>query len=95
MTSVAIIPQERIMQGILLIRGQKVLLDADLALLYGVTKRGGRKLRPPQKALKQWKNGTTNNLRSCLRQFVNFLVIRKSQNVRSASMSKNRNLYNL
>ena len=30
------IPTERIEQAILLIRGQKVMLDADLALLYGV-----------------------------------------------------------
>ena len=31
-----LIPAERIEQGILLIRGQKVILDADLAELYGV-----------------------------------------------------------
>jgi hypothetical protein len=37
------IPFERIEQAILLIRGQKVMLDADLAALYGV----------PTKALKQ------------------------------------------
>jgi hypothetical protein len=35
-----IVPEERITQGILMIRGQKVMLDADLAALYGVpTKR--------------------------------------------------------
>ncbi len=35
-----IVPYERIEQRILLIRGQKVMLDADLAVLYGVkTKR--------------------------------------------------------
>lgn len=33
----SIIPMERIEQRILLIRGQKVMLDADLAELYGVT----------------------------------------------------------
>ena len=33
----ALIPAERIEQAILLIRGHKVLLDSDLALLYGVT----------------------------------------------------------
>lgn len=33
----ALIPAERIERAILLIRGQKVLLDADLAELYGVT----------------------------------------------------------
>lgn len=33
------IPSERIERTILLIRGQKVMLDADLALLYGVTTR--------------------------------------------------------
>ena len=34
---VAIVPYERIEQGILLIRGQKVMIDSDLAMLYGVT----------------------------------------------------------
>ena len=33
----SIIPVERIERAILLIRGQKVMLDADLAALYGVT----------------------------------------------------------
>ena len=32
-----IIPIERVAQSILWIRGQKVLLDSDLAVLYGVT----------------------------------------------------------
>ena len=32
----AVIPGERIARAILLIRGQKVMLDADLAALYGV-----------------------------------------------------------
>ena len=32
----ALIPTERIEQAILLIRGQKVMLDRDLAKLYGV-----------------------------------------------------------
>ncbi len=32
----AIVPVERVAQSILLIRGQKVLLDADLAQMYGV-----------------------------------------------------------
>ena len=32
-----IVPEERIARGILVIRGHKVLLDADLADLYGVT----------------------------------------------------------
>ena len=32
----SLIPVERIERAILLIRGQKVMLDADLALLYGV-----------------------------------------------------------
>lgn len=36
MTKQALIPIERIEQAILLIRGQKVMLDRDLALLYGV-----------------------------------------------------------
>ena len=36
----AIVPYERIEQRILLIRGQKVMIDTDLAMLYGVpTKR--------------------------------------------------------
>jgi hypothetical protein len=34
--STALIPAERIERAILLIRGQKVLLDSDLAELYGV-----------------------------------------------------------
>jgi hypothetical protein len=34
---VALIPPERIEQSILLIRGQKIMLDRDLAYLYGVT----------------------------------------------------------
>jgi len=33
----ALIPRERIEQTILLIRGHKVMLDSDLAHLYGVT----------------------------------------------------------
>ncbi len=40
MTSEALIPAERIASRILILRGQRVLLDADLAALYGVkTKR--------------------------------------------------------
>jgi hypothetical protein len=35
-TSAALVPAERIERAILLIRGQKVLLDSDLAGLYGV-----------------------------------------------------------
>jgi hypothetical protein len=35
--SKSLIPTERIEQSILLIRGQKVILDVDLAQLYGVT----------------------------------------------------------
>lgn len=35
----AIVPMERIRQSILLIRGQKVMLDRDLAALYGVETR--------------------------------------------------------
>jgi hypothetical protein len=34
-----LIPSERIERGILIIRGQKVMLDADLAELYGVSTR--------------------------------------------------------
>jgi hypothetical protein len=37
------VPLERIRQAILLVRGQKVMLDRDLAVLYGI----------PTKALKQ------------------------------------------
>lgn len=40
MASTALIPLDRIERGILLIRGQRVMIDADLATLYGVkTKR--------------------------------------------------------
>ena len=37
MAEVVSIPAERIAQAILLIRGEKVLLDGELAKLYGVT----------------------------------------------------------
>ena len=37
MANVELIPAERIERAILLIRGQKVMLDRDLAELYGVT----------------------------------------------------------
>jgi hypothetical protein len=37
MTSTALIPLEHIERRILLIRGQKVMLDTDLALLYGIS----------------------------------------------------------
>ena len=33
----SLIPAERIERAILFLRGQKVMLDADLASLYGVT----------------------------------------------------------
>jgi hypothetical protein len=36
---VAFVPSERIERSILLIRGQKVMLDRDLAQLYGVETR--------------------------------------------------------
>lgn len=39
MTMKALIPKERIEKAILLIRGQRVMLDADLARVYGVTTR--------------------------------------------------------
>jgi hypothetical protein len=35
--SAALIPMERIMGSIILVRGQKVLLDSDLAKMYGVS----------------------------------------------------------
>jgi hypothetical protein len=35
-TNTSLIPRERIERAILLIRGEKVMLDADLADLYGV-----------------------------------------------------------
>lgn len=37
--NVALVPLERIERSILLIRGQKVMLDRDLAQLYGVETR--------------------------------------------------------
>lgn len=46
MAKEVLIPAERIEQAILLIRGQKVMLDADLAELYGVpTKRLNEQVR--------------------------------------------------
>jgi len=38
-TSDAIVPAERIQRLVLLLRGEKVIIDADLAALYGVTTR--------------------------------------------------------
>jgi len=38
-SSALILSQERIERTILLLRGQKVMLDSDLAILYGVTTR--------------------------------------------------------
>ena len=35
--SAALLPLESVTQSILVLRGQKVLLDSDLAALYGVT----------------------------------------------------------
>ena len=37
MTMSVLVPRERIEQTILIIRGHRVMLDADLAGLYGVT----------------------------------------------------------
>ena len=37
--ALAIIPSERVERAIFLIRGEKVILDADLAALYGVETR--------------------------------------------------------
>ena len=37
MTENAIVPVERVERAILVIRGHKVILDADLAAFYGVT----------------------------------------------------------
>src|SRR6266852_3422498 len=43
----SVVPIERIESRILLVRGHKVLLDADLATLYGVsTKRFNEQVRP-------------------------------------------------
>jgi hypothetical protein len=38
-TTGALVPQERILRAILEIRGHRVLLDADMAALYGVETR--------------------------------------------------------
>jgi hypothetical protein len=38
-STAALVPQERIERSILVLRGEKVMLDADLAQLYGVTTR--------------------------------------------------------
>lgn len=40
MTKTSLIPTERIERSILLLRGQKVMLDSDLAELYGVETKG-------------------------------------------------------
>ncbi len=36
-TQLVSVPTERVVNGILLIRGKKVMIDSDLAELYGVT----------------------------------------------------------
>ena len=47
--STSLIPRERIEQAILFVRGHKVLLDSDLAALYGVpTKRLNEQVRRNQ-----------------------------------------------
>lgn len=69
----SVIPLEQIERKILLLRGQKVLLDADLAVLYGVsTKRLNEQVRRNQKRFPadfviELTTTETNNLRS---QFV-------------------------
>jgi hypothetical protein len=42
-----LIPPERIEKAILLIRGQKVMLDSDLARLYGVATKVPKLMTPP------------------------------------------------
>jgi hypothetical protein len=50
---VALLPPERIERSILLIRGHKVMLDADLAALYGVeTKQLVRAVKYPAAELR-------------------------------------------
>ncbi len=41
--SKALIPVERVQQAILFIRGEKVILDADLALIYGVSNQASQR----------------------------------------------------
>jgi ORF6N domain len=59
-TAVPIIPAGRIEQAILLIRGLRVMIDTDLAMLYGVTTRllnkavKRNKSRSPEDFIFQW-----------------------------------------
>ena len=68
--SIAAIPVERIERVILLIRGQKVMLDADLAVLYGVSTKvlvqavRRNRARFPEDFLFQLTVRETSNLRS-------------------------------
>jgi hypothetical protein len=68
-TSKSVIPRERIESRILLLRGQKVMLDADLAELYGVeTKELNLAVRRnaerfPEDFMFQLSEGEFNNLR--------------------------------
>src|SRR2546425_13364413 len=76
-----LIPTERIEQAIFLIRGQKVLLDADLALIYGV----------PTKVLNQ---AVKRNLRRFSSDFVFCLTAEglealQSQNSAGANPAQN------
>src|SRR5947209_17821916 len=65
-----LIPTERIEQAIFLIRGQKVLLDADLALIYGV----------PTKVLNQ---AVKRNLRRFPSDFVFRLIAEELEAIQS------------
>ncbi|MGH7886394.1 MAG: ORF6N domain-containing protein [Candidatus Binatia bacterium] len=56
------IPRERIDRSILMMRGQKVMLDVDLANLYGVTTKGLDSRLPCHTLLR-------NMARSCWRAF--------------------------
>ena len=72
----AIIPIERVEQAIYLIRGQKVMLDRDLAVLYGV----------PTKALKQ---AVRRNSRRFPEDFMFFLTAEEFENWRSHFVTSN------
>lgn len=84
-TQTSLVPSERIEQSILLLRGQKVMLDSDLAALYGVTaKRLNEQVRRnverfPEDFMFQLTDLETESLRS---QFATSRAVRRARRYR-------------
>ncbi|MCX6735661.1 MAG: ORF6N domain-containing protein [Candidatus Parcubacteria bacterium] len=74
MKEAQLIPNERIIQSIFVIRGQKVMFDKDLAILYGV------KTKVLNQAVKR-------NLSRFSKDFMFQLTIKESENLKSQFMT--------